>query len=116
MLKNSEPQYIARGIRIRCHAPWISHLLFAEDCLIFTEASQRNADIIASILDDYHKGSGQLVNKQKSVGFFSDNCEHTRKQEVHSSLSIPTEALGERYLGLPTTVGRSTNGNFDFCS
>jgi hypothetical protein len=35
MLKMMGPQFLARGVRVRCHAPWISHLLFADDCLIF---------------------------------------------------------------------------------
>lgn len=36
MLKCSGPHYLAQGIRVAIHAPWISHLLFADDCLIFT--------------------------------------------------------------------------------
>lgn len=35
MLKNIGPQYISRGVRVSRHAPWISHLLFADDCMIF---------------------------------------------------------------------------------
>jgi len=33
---------------------------------------------------------------------------------MHQSLQIPTEALGERYLGLPTTIGKVTDGVFDY--
>ena len=86
--------YISRGIRVSQRAPWISHLLFADDCLIFSQADRRNADRIAQILDIYNKGSGQLVNKHKSVVFFSDNCSPGVKQEVLQSLEITAEALG----------------------
>jgi hypothetical protein len=65
-------------------------------------------------LDNYNKGSGQLVNKQKSAIFFSPNCQQDCKVEVHSSLQIPQEALGEKYLGLPTATGRGTNATFDY--
>ena len=41
MLTARGPQFISRGVRVSCHAPWISHLLFADDCLIFTQASKR---------------------------------------------------------------------------
>jgi hypothetical protein len=70
MLKGIGPQYIAKGVRVSIRAPWISHLLFADDCLIFAPASKRSADRVAQILQDYHRGSGQLVNKQKSAIFF----------------------------------------------
>lgn len=63
MLKNSGPNYTARGLKVSQHAPWISHLLFVDDCLIFMKATGSNAQFIVDILDDYHKGSGQLVNK-----------------------------------------------------
>lgn len=100
-------------MRVSRHAPWISHLLFAYDCLIFTQASKRGANRIAEVLELYNRGSGKLVNKSKSVIFFSANCVHEVKQEVHGGLQIPTEALGEKYLGLPTVVGKSSDGTFD---
>lgn len=106
MIKNIGPLYVSRGVRVSRHAPWISHLLFADDCLIFTQASKRGADRVAAILDAFNRGSGQLVNKNKSAIFFSPNCEQESKNEVHASLQIPTEALGERYLGLPTAAER----------
>jgi hypothetical protein len=59
-------------------------------------------------------GSGQLVNKQKSALFFSDNCEDVVKEEVMQALQIPTEALGESYLGLPTAIGKVTYGIFNY--
>ena len=40
LLKSSGPQFLARGVRVGIHSPWISHLLFADDCLIFTQASE----------------------------------------------------------------------------
>lgn len=102
------------GPRVGIHAPWISHLLFADDCMIFTEATGRGADRVAQILDEYHRGSGQLVNKNKSAVFYSANCEQEAKDAVHNSLQIGTEALGERYLGLPTSVGKVSDGVFEY--
>jgi hypothetical protein len=114
LLKARGPQYIFRGIRISQHAPWISHLLFKDDCLIFTQASKRGVDRVGEILDIYNRGSEKLVNKSKSTIFFSDNCGPEVKEEVHEALQIPTEALDEKYLGLPTTVGSTTEGTFDY--
>ena len=61
LLKSIGPVHLSRGIRVGVHAPWISHLLFADDCIIFSEASQRGADRLQDILDVYSRGSGQMV-------------------------------------------------------
>ncbi|GJN28816.1 hypothetical protein PR202_gb16985 [Eleusine coracana subsp. coracana] len=78
------------------------------------EASTRGARRIADILGDYNRGSGQLVNKQKSAIFFSGNSTLESRQDVHEALQIGTEALGEGYLGLPTCVGSVADGTFDY--
>lgn len=108
--------HLSRGVRVGIHAPWISHLLFADDCIIFSEASHRGANRLREILDIYSRGSGQLVNCDKSVVFFSRNCSHEMKGEVRQVLQIEKEALSEKYLGLPTAVGRSTTEAFEFMS
>jgi hypothetical protein len=95
------------------HAPWISHLLFADDCIVFTQASRTGANRLNDILEAYNRGSGQLVNREKSAIFFSKNCPEETKSEVTQSLNIQREALEEKYLGLPTAVGRSTTDAFE---
>jgi hypothetical protein len=41
MLKNKGPNYIARGLRVGQHAPWASHLLFADIVLYFQKQQMR---------------------------------------------------------------------------
>ena len=95
------------------HAPWLSHLLFADDCLVFAQASAAGALRLQEILETYRRGSSQLVNKAKSAIFFSANCTPEMKQEVHVASDIPVEALVEKYLGLPNALGRSIDDQFD---
>jgi len=71
LLKYNGQQFLCRGIKVGMHAPWISHLLFADDCVIFTQASAIGATRLHAILEAYRQGSGQLVNKNKSAIFFS---------------------------------------------
>jgi len=114
LLKSVGPMHLSRGVRVGIHAPWVSHLLFADDCIVFSEASQRGADRLQEILETYNRGSGQLVNKEKSAVFFSSNCDEQVKQDFRRVLHIDTEALSDKYLGLPTAVGRSSTEAFDF--
>jgi hypothetical protein len=113
MLKVNGPQFLSKGIRVGIHAPWVSHLLFADDCLIFTQASALGATRLHAILETYHRGSGQMVNKHKSAIFFSGNCTGDQKAVVHTASGISTEAKIEKYLGLPTALGRSTDEEFE---
>jgi hypothetical protein len=43
LLKYYDGGWIDRGIRVSPKSPWISHLLFADDCLVFIKADDRNA-------------------------------------------------------------------------
>jgi hypothetical protein len=113
MLKFCGQQFLSKGIRVGIHAPWVSHLLFADDCLVFTQASAMGATRLHAILETYLKGSGQLVNKNKSAIFFSGNCSDDQKIVVHAASGISTEAKIEKYLGLPTALGRSTDDEFE---
>jgi hypothetical protein len=35
------PNFLAKGVRVGIHAPWVSHLLFVNDCMVFMQASER---------------------------------------------------------------------------
>ena len=70
LLKFEGTQYLSEGIKMRIHTPWISHWLFADDCIVFTQASKKGAERLQEVLEAYNKGLGQLVNKEKSAIFF----------------------------------------------
>lgn len=47
------------GIKAGKNGPIISHLMFADDTLLFGEATQREAEAFPGILNLYCNGSGQ---------------------------------------------------------
>lgn len=87
--------------------------MFADDCLLFTQANERGATRLMEILEKYQRGSGQMVNVNRSAVFFSANCSDSDKEDVKRITGVANEGLGEKYLGLPTAVGRSTKGVFE---
>ena len=93
------------GVKVCRDAPAVTNLLFVDDSLILMKANAANALCLKSILDLYCSASGQLVSVQKSSIFFSPSTETNVKAEVCSILDIMTEALNDRYLGLPSTLG-----------
>jgi hypothetical protein len=86
--------------------------LFVDDSVVFLEASHESMQALRGILQEYEAASGQRVNLQKSSIFFGKGCADNIRNELKGIVGIGCEALSERYLGLPTMVGRSKDGAF----
>ena len=114
MLKNAQRKKDIKGVSFGSGGPTVTHLLFADDSVVFLEGSAENFDALRIILQDYEAASGQKVNLQKSAIFFGKGISDGRKIELHQVSGIAEEALSERYLGLPTIVGKSKEGTFRY--
>ena len=53
--------------------PKISHLLFADDSLLFCQASKKETQEVLEILKLYAEASGQCINMEKSSVYFNSN-------------------------------------------
>ena len=62
-----------RGLSLCRQGPQITHLFFADDCLLFCRSNAAQCRKIQQILDWYEVASGQQVNKAKTTLFFSRN-------------------------------------------
>jgi hypothetical protein len=92
----------------------VNHLLFADDSLLFFKANGEGATEISESLSLYCQASGQRINLQKSSIFFIKGCSQMIKDEVKLILNVSNESLSEKYLGMPTDVGKSKNGAFKY--
>lgn len=77
-----------KGVKINRQGPQISHLLFADNCILFSEATSREATLLKGILREYKICSGQCVNFEKSTVFFSKNTVMEDKQAVENILRV----------------------------
>ena len=67
----------------------ISHLLFADDCLVFCRAIVSKSVKIQSILYKYEQASGQSINRGKTNLFFSSNTHPEVQVAIKTFLEIP---------------------------
>ena len=95
-------------------AHWVSHLLFADDSLIFIKANEESAVRLNEILQIYSVATGQSVNRSKSSIFFSPNTPADVRQVLKQLLGVQVEAFSEHYFGLPTAVGKIDSGTFEY--
>jgi hypothetical protein len=96
-----------------CHrALGISHLLFADDTLMFFKASKGQAEVINNVIQAFERDTSQLVNPTKCSMMFGSSCSSHDRSRVLEILSVSNTTVEEKYLGLPTPEGRMNKDKF----
>jgi len=106
MLRKNENGGIPRGIAVCRGAPLVSHLLFADNRIVFGKASKEKGLRLLKILEVYERESGQKLNREKPSLFLSKNTMAKFKEEVKDMFRAQIIHQHERYLGLPRWWGR----------
>jgi hypothetical protein len=100
-------------VKICRNAPGISHLLFADDSLLFFKATPQEAGRVKQVIEEYASSMGQLINPAKCSIFFGDSCPNATREAVKEVLYVQHEAFDAKYLGLPTPHGRMNKEKFE---
>ncbi|KAA3454404.1 reverse transcriptase [Gossypium australe] len=106
LMRSTMRNGLVKGAKACQRGPEISHLLFADDCILFGEATEKGAKVVNDILKEYESCSGQCVNFNKSTIFYSTNTREKSKDLVSNLLGVRNSSSPEKYLGLPSIVGR----------
>ena len=94
-----------KGVSICRGAPKVTNLLFVDDSLLICQATQTKGEAIAEILQTYAKASGQSINLEKSLVYFSSNTIGSQKQEMLQTLGVMEVDIFESYQRLTTLIG-----------
>ena len=86
----------------------ISHLMYADDILIFSKANPKSLNAIKTVLEKFSLFSGLEVNASKSSSTFSKVC--AENQSLHNILGYTVKSLPITYLGLPITGKKKSFG------
>ncbi|KAL0355533.1 UNVERIFIED_CONTAM: putative mitochondrial protein [Sesamum radiatum] len=113
MISRTEAEGRIEGVAVSRRAPRISHLLFADDTLIFCQATEAALLNVKQILGDFEAASGLKINNHKSAIVFSKNVEASSRVELADILNFEVVSKHDKYLGLPTVIGRSKKEVFE---
>jgi len=114
LLRIAETTGRMQGHQICSGAPLVSNLLFADDSILFCKASVAQAEAVKEVLGVYERASGQAINVHKSNVVFAKRIPSSRREEILIILDMWEVLSHEKYLGLPTFVGRSRKKPFLF--
>ncbi|VFQ84579.1 unnamed protein product [Cuscuta campestris] len=82
-----------------------SHLIYADDIMIFSRGDSRNLLKLKSTLDTYLKASGQEINLNKSKFYTSNNTTTSQIQHMEKAIGISRGKLPFTHLGAPICHG-----------
>ncbi|KAL0342420.1 UNVERIFIED_CONTAM: hypothetical protein Scaly_1904600 [Sesamum calycinum] len=102
-----------QGVVTYWGGPLVSHLLLANDTLIFCQAVQEAGLRIKAILNILEEASEFKMNMSKSAIVFSRNTPLLIRMKVVASLGVPVVDKHDKYFGLPSVVGQSKWPVFD---
>ena len=96
-----------RGVSLCRSGPRITHLFFADDSLLFCRAREEECQSLLEVLTKYEKSSGQQINRTKTIIFCNKSANADTQITIQNLLGVNAVRHYEKYLGLPSLVGRN---------
>ncbi|GMI89993.1 hypothetical protein HRI_002668700 [Hibiscus trionum] len=94
--------------------PRVTHLLFADDSMVFLCNEPEEVARLRYILSQYTSSSGQTVNFDKSTAFCSQKCSTDFLHAMRSTLGVRLVDDPGIYLGVPLLIKRNRTASLGF--
>ena len=114
LIKQAKVNGDIHGFSLCRRGPKLTHLLFANDSLLFCRATVEECGHVLDILKKYEEASGQKVNRNKTSLFFSKSIPNETKSSIKQALGVQEILQYEKYLGLPSLVGKGKKASFNY--
>ncbi|XP_042969098.1 uncharacterized protein LOC122301783 [Carya illinoinensis] len=111
-LNLAEQQGSISGFPLSRGSITVNHLFFADDSMVFYRAHQQEWTNLQLILNSYEASSGQRLNLDKSSIYFSKNTSQVAQTSILNLAGIKASGPFEKYLGLPSLVGKNKGRSF----
>ncbi|XP_059277620.1 uncharacterized protein LOC132031700 [Lycium ferocissimum] len=95
-----------KGFGMPKWSPYINHLAYADDTIIFASADDYSLKKVMETLTEYEKTSGQRINKTKSAVYMHEKASEIAVTLVNNVTRIPRKEFPFTYLGVPIYYSR----------
>jgi hypothetical protein len=112
ILKHNETIGLFERMKVYRRAPGVSHLLFADDSLLFFRANVQQAHTIKCSIATFERCTGQLLSPSKCSMLVNEDLDQSISDQVRAVLGVERVHFEAKYLGLPTPSGRLRRGTF----
>jgi hypothetical protein len=102
------------GVRMNVGGPAFTHVMYANDIILFAKANCREVKILDACIEKYCLWSGQAINRDKSSLFFSKMVQGERKRMIKHTLQMKNIQQHATYLGAPLFTSRNRCNDFKF--
>ncbi|PNX99881.1 ribonuclease H, partial [Trifolium pratense] len=103
-----------KPVALSRHGPPISHLFFADDLILFGEASMDQMGEMSDCMNAFCKASGEKVSVEKTRLLVSKNVHPARAHELSSASGFHLTADFGKYLGVPILHSRQKVSTYEF--
>ncbi|WJX47132.1 hypothetical protein P8452_33857 [Trifolium repens] len=102
------------GIKAGRAGPMVSHLMFADDLLLFGEATEKQMRCVTNTLNQFCSMSGQEVSYEKTSILFSRNVERGLKNKLINMSGFKETSDFGKYLGVPLNGRAPKRSDFQY--
>ncbi|KAI0503826.1 hypothetical protein KFK09_014769 [Dendrobium nobile] len=101
------------GISISSNSPKFSHLLYADDIMVFSEAKLESVKVVKGIILEFCGWTSQKINFQKSGVLFGRSVKKGRRKKICKIMKF-RELHEFTYLGTKVALRRLNRASFQF--
>lgn len=106
LMKVEKREIRIKAVKVSRRGPMITRFHFIDNCILFREATEKGANELKGILEQYENLLGQSINFDKSTLFFNSNSLVRVKEMITQNLRVRCLLYLKKYLGLLYIVER----------
>ena len=102
------------GIKASSRGSTITHVMYADDIILFSKATSKDAYNINAVLEKYCSWSRQRISNNKSGVFFSKHTHPSHCRHIKEILQLKILKKDGMYLGAPLILSKSSSLDFSY--